>query len=99
MDEVMERLSELDTTKACGPDKIPARLLKECSEQIAPSLCSLFNHSLSIGQIPREWKSADVTPIHKKDSKEDAKNYRPISLLPIVSKVLERCVAIDFTII
>ena len=59
VDEVMEHLSELDTTKACGPDKIPARLLKECSEQIAPSLCSLFNHSLSIGQIPREWKSAE----------------------------------------
>ena len=78
-DEVMERLSELDTTKSCGPDKIPARLLKECSEQIAPSLCSLFNHSLSIGQIP-----------------EDAKNYRPISLLPIVSKVLERCMGNRF---
>ena len=87
VDEVMERLSELDTTKACGPDKIPARLLKEYSEQIAPSLCSLFNHSLNIGQIPRQRKSADVTPIHKKDSKKAAKNYRPISLLPIVSKV------------
>ena len=96
MDEVMELLSELDTTKACGPDKIPSRLLKECSEQIAPSLCSLFNHSLSIGQISREWKSADVTPIHKKESKEAAKNYRPISLLPIVSKVLERCVGNPF---
>ena len=92
----MERLSELDTTKACSSDKIPARLLKECSEQIAPSLCSLFNHSLSIGQISCEWKSADVTPIHKKDSKEAAKNYRPISLLPIVSKVLERCVGNRF---
>ena len=80
-DEVMERLSELDTTKSCGPDKIPARLLKECSEQITPSLCSLFNHSLSIGQIPLEWKSADVTPIHKKDSKEAGKNYRPTSYI------------------
>ena len=46
VDEVMEHLSELDTTKACGPDKIPARVLKEYSEQIAPILCSLFNHSL-----------------------------------------------------
>ena len=44
VDEVKERLSELDTTKACRPDKIPARLLKECSEQIAPSLCSIFIH-------------------------------------------------------
>ena len=98
-DEVMERLSELDTTKACGPDKIPARLLKECSEQIAPSLCSLFNHSLSLGQIPLEWKSADVTPIHKKDSKEAAKNYRPISLLPLLAKFWSAAWAIDFTII
>ena len=96
MDEVKKRLDELDTSKAFGPDKFPARLLKECSEQIAPSLCSLFNHSLSKGKIPHEWKSADVTPIHKKDSKEPAENYRPISLLPIVSKVLERCVAARF---
>ena len=97
MDEVKERLSVLDATKACGPDKIPAHLLKECrGEQIAPSLCSLFIHSLSKGKVPREWKSADVTPIHKKDSKEPAENYRPISLLPIVSKGLERCVGNRF---
>ena len=51
-----------------------------------------LNQSLSSGQIPTEWKSAGITPIHKKDSKEPAENYRPISLLPIVSKVLERCV-------
>ena len=53
-DEVMERLSDLGTTKACGPDKIPAHLLKEFSEQIAPRMCSLVNHSLSLGQIPLE---------------------------------------------
>ena len=68
------------------------RLLKECSNQIAPNLCYLFNLSLSSGRIPSEWKSADVTPIHKKESKVPAENYRPISLLPIISKVLERCV-------
>ena len=95
----MERLSELDTTKACGPDKIPARLLKECSEQIAPSLCSHFNHSLSLGQIPLEWKSTDVTPIHKKDSKEAAKNYRSISLIPLLAKFWSAAWTIDFTII
>ena len=68
------------------------RILKECSEQIAPSLCALFNHSLRTGRFPSEWKSADVTPVHKKDLLEPAENYRPISLLPIVSKVMERCV-------
>ena len=82
----------LDVSKAGGPDGIPARLLKECSHQIAPSLCSLFNDSLRSGHIPSEWKSADVTPVHKKNSKNEAANYRPISLLPIISKTLERCI-------
>ena len=93
VDEVNECLSNLDTSKACGPDGIPARLLKECSQQIAPSLCALFNTSLGHGRLPSEWKSADVSPIHKKDSKELAENYRPISLLPIIGKIIERCVA------
>ena len=64
-----------------------------CSEQIiAPNLCSLLNHSLYIGKIPCEWKSADVTPIHKKKIlKEATEKYRTIFLLPIVSEILERC--------
>ena len=92
VDEVCDYLKGLDTSKASGPDGIPARLLKECCDQIAPSLCAIFNQSLSSAKVPTEWKSADIAPIHKKDSKEPAENYRPISLLPIVSKVLERCV-------
>ena len=96
VNEVRECLSNLDISKACGPDGIPARLLKECSEQIAPSLCLLFSFSLSWGKLPYEWKTADITPLHKKDSKEPAENYRPISLLTIISKILERCVATHF---
>ena len=65
VDDVTKHLIGLDTSKACGPDGIPARLLRECSQQIAPSLCGIFNQSLSSGQIPTEWKSADITPIHK----------------------------------
>ena len=92
LNEVGNCLDSLDTTKASGPDRIPPRLLKECSQQIAPSLCALFNHSLELSRLPTERKSADVTPIHKKDQKEPVEDYRPISLLPIVSKVMERCV-------
>ena len=90
--EVRACLFILDPSKATGPDGIPACILKECSEQIMPSLCSLFNHSLRTGRFRSEWKSADVTPVYKKDLLEPAENYRPISLLPIVSKVMERCV-------
>ena len=81
-----------DTSKASGPDGIPARPPKECSQQIVPSPCPLPNLSLQSSRTPPEWKSADAAPIHKRDSKEPAENYRPIPLLSIVSKVPERCV-------
>ncbi|CAB4036292.1 RNA-directed DNA polymerase from mobile element jockey, partial [Paramuricea clavata] len=74
-EEVARSLYNLDTSKACGPDGIPTRLLQECSIQIAPSICELFNHSLHTGQIPSEWKSANVTPIHKKDHETSAALY------------------------
>ena len=95
LEEVAGCLYNLNISKASGPDGIPVRILKECSYQIAPGLCNLLNFLLFIGHLPFEWKSA-VTPIHKKDLKEPVENYRPISLLPIVSKVLERCIARRF---
>ena len=88
-------LRNLDNNKAHGPDEIPARLLTETAYQIAPSLCLLFNKSLKCGIVPREWKIANVVPIHKKGDKDHVENYRPISLLSLVSKVLERCVFIS----
>ena len=95
-DEVASFLHNLDTSNASGLDGLPSMLLKNCAQQIAPSLCTLFNHSLKCGRLPLEWKSANITPLHKKHLKELAENYRPISLLPIVSKVLERCVYSQF---
>ena len=91
VEEVVNNLLNLDVTKAHGPDGIHPRLLKECSEQIGPSLCALFNHSLNCGRVPIEWKAANITPVHK-ESKEVAENFRPISLLSIVIKILERSV-------
>ena len=92
-EEVIRYLRNLDVNKSYGPDEIYPRLLKVCCEQIGPSLCALFNHSLNCGRVPTEWKSTNITPVHKKESKELAENYRPISLLSIVSKTLERCVS------
>ncbi|CAB4002861.1 Hypothetical predicted protein [Paramuricea clavata] len=57
-----------------------------------PSLHYLFTKSLRLSQIPSEWKLANIIPLHKKGVKEHVENYRPISLLSIVSKTLERCV-------
>ncbi len=78
--------------KASGPDNIPIRLLKECASTIAPSLTCLFNKSLKLGNLPSEWKLSNVIPLHKKGNKSYVENYRPISLMCVVAKVLERCV-------
>ncbi|CAB3993693.1 Hypothetical predicted protein [Paramuricea clavata] len=90
--DVFSILHNLDINKAQGPDGIPARLLKETARQIAPSLTVLFNKSLNTGVFPRNWKLANVVPVHKKDNKDHVENYRPISLLSLISKALERCV-------
>ena len=90
--EVLEALQRIDHHKAPGPDKIPSYILKECADELTSSLCKLFNLSLSLGLVPEEWKVSYVVPVFKKGNKEDVSNYRPISLLCVVSKVLERCV-------
>jgi hypothetical protein len=87
---VQER--NLDPNKASGPDGIPSRILSNVADEIAPSLCILFNMSLSIGVVPAKWKFANSTPVFKKDDPTITSNYRPISLLCVISKVLERCV-------
>ena len=66
-------------------------MLKETASSIAPSLTCLFNLSITKGQLPRLWKTASVVPIPKSsNNKHSPSGYRPISLLPIVSKLLEK---------
>ena len=62
----MEELKNLDVHKACGPDQICPRLLKEGAQHLAPSLAKLLNYSISNGVLPLEWVSANVTPVFKK---------------------------------
>ncbi|CAB4039817.1 Hypothetical predicted protein, partial [Paramuricea clavata] len=90
--EVTEVLRYLDPQKACGPDGIPSRLLLELADEIAPSLSKLLNMSLSLGVVPSKWKFANITPVFKADDPTLSSNYRPISLLCALSKVLERCI-------
>ena len=85
-------MREIDPTKTCGPDAFPSVVLNECASEHAPSACKLFNKSISSGTFLQQWKEAVVVPIHKKGDRNFVTNYRPISLLCILSKVLERCV-------
>jgi hypothetical protein len=91
-DFVLKQLKKLDISKATGSDGIPSIILKQCAEELAPSLTRVINLSLRTGIVPNVWKKATVCPIHKKGSKSEVTNYRPISLLPIPSKIMERCV-------
>ena len=90
--EVENTLKNLDTSKAVGPDLIHNKVLKMASPAISNALTLMFNRSLSESRFPDCWKKAYVTPIHKKESKSVCGNYRPISLLSCVGKVLEKCI-------
>ena len=86
---VHKLLSDLNPFKATGPDAISARFLKETANELAPMLTCLFNQSLTTGDIPQDWKKSYVIPIHKKGSKTDPKNFRPVSLTSIICKTME----------
>ena len=79
--------------KATGPDGLSARFLKEIGNEIAEPLTVLYNESLWAGVIPLEWKKSHIPPVHKGGSTDDATNYRPIAVVLVVVKVLEKIVA------
>ena len=90
--EVESVLKSLQLGKATGPDAINNRILRELATPLSFPLSDLFNFSLSTGKIPTIWKEANVTPIFKKEDPSLVSNYRPISLLSAVGKVLEKIV-------
>jgi hypothetical protein len=81
----------LYTQNNCS-DTIHAKLLKVAYDIISKPLCAIFNISLITKHFPNKWKLANVTPVHKKEDTNIIGNYRPISLLPISSKVFEKCI-------
>ena len=90
LETVADFFSKLDTTKSRGPDNLPPVLFRKVPE-LARSVSSLFYKIEHTGVYPRAWKVSKVTPIHKCDDRSILRNYRPVSLLRIPSKVLERC--------
>ena len=90
--EVLDLLMSLDTSKATGPDGIGPKLLHEAGPSIVPSLTRLINLCLDSAQVPQMWKHANVMPLFKKGDASELNNYRPVSLLPCTSKILERIV-------
>ena len=89
-DKVFKFLSNIDTSKATGYDQIGPRLLKIAAPLIADSITYICNLSIQNSCFPDKWKVGKVTPLHKSGSKDDVNNFRPISVLPILSKILEK---------
>ena len=84
-DTICELLTCLDVSKSSGPDGISAKMLKHTAIGI-----SLFNLSIKNGKVPRDWKLSTVVPIPKSGRAHSPNNYRPISLLSVLNKVLEK---------
>ena len=91
-DCVRDRLSDLDVHKSRGPDGMHPRVLRELADVIAEPLSIIFERSWRTGEVPEDWRKANVTPSFKKGKKEDPGNYRPVSLTSIPGKVLEQLI-------
>ena len=89
-EKVEKYLKNIDITKATGVDTIGPRLLKLAAPYISESLTFICNQSIVKSVFPKKWKEGKVTPLHKNGAKDDTNNYRPISVLPVVSKLLEK---------
>ena len=90
---VKKVITNLDSSKACGPDCIPVVVLKICEPELSYILAKLFNMSLQESYFPDCWKVSSVVPVFKNlGERSAAENYCPVTLLSVVSKVFEKLV-------
>ena len=91
-DDILSIIKSLNSNKSHGWDKLSIKMVKMCDKTLVYPLKLIFRASIQEGVFPDCWKKANVVPIHKKESKNLLKNYRPISLLPIFGKIYERII-------
>ena len=94
-DFVYDELNNLNISKSTGLDGLPARFLKDAAEVIKYPITSVINLSIRSQVFPSEMKVAKVKPLFKKKSRLEVGNYRPVSILPVASKILEKAVFVQ----
>ena len=87
---MLYQLKDLDSTKASPFGNIPVKILTEHSDLFAPLLLLFINESIDTGKFPKELKKGDITSLFKNGDAFAKKNYRPITILPAISKINER---------
>ena len=92
---VMQIINNLPNKNSCGFDGIPTIVMKSIKNVILKSLTLIINQIINTGVFPNKLKNAKITHIFKKDDRTQFTNYRPISLLPIFCKVIEKVICIQ----
>jgi len=96
MYEVSRIINGLNDKKSTGLNEISVKILKYCGDVIVPGINSIIDNSIASEIFPDELKKAQVLPIFKSGDCDIPENYRPISILPILSKIFERPIADQF---
>ena len=86
---VEKKLEKLNIYKSSGPDGVHPHVLQKTAKAMSTPLAHIFQQSLDTGEVPEDWRTANITPIHKKGDRAEPSNYRPVSLTSQVGKVLE----------
>ena len=89
-ESVYKEVIALNNSTACPIDSIPPKIIKQHCDLFTQKLENDFNHTVSTGTYPNNMKNADITPAHKSNDRTDKTNYRPVSILPSISKIFER---------
>ena len=90
-EDVIKEINNLDASKASQEDDIPTKIIKENSDIFSNFICQSFSNMIDVYIFPTSLKLANITPVYKKGSKNSKENYTPVSILPNISKIYERC--------